>query len=217
MGKYSIILFDLDGTITDPFVGITKSIQYALSKLGIDEPNPDYLIPFIGPPLHVSFERFYPFNPSQVEQAVEYYREYYKKTGIYEAELYEGIPRLLQSLKEESRQLVVATSKPTVFAKQILNLFAIDQYFDHVVGSHLDGTRSNKAEIVEYAIRQYGDVLKANFVMVGDREYDIIGANVNGIDSIGVMYGYGSREEFAKANSTNIAETIDDLSKILLR
>ena len=217
MVKYSIIFFDLDGTITDPFVGITKSIQYALSKLGIDEPNPANLIPFIGPPLHVSFERFYHFNPPQVEQAVEYYREYYKKTGIYESELYEGIPRLLQYLKEESRQLVVATSKPTVFAKQILNHFDVDQYFDLVVGSHLDGTRSNKAEIVEYAIRQYGDAPKADFVMVGDREYDIIGANANGIDSIAVMYGYGSREEFVKANSTYIADSVDDLSRILSR
>lgn len=215
MAAYSTILFDLDGTLTDPKVGITKSVQYALSKLGIDEPNLDNLTPFIGPPLHKTFRQVYDFSPSRVERAVEYYREYFTKSGMYENVLYAGIPQLLKGLKMESRQLVVATSKPTVFAQTILNHFDIEQFFDHIVGSHLDGTLSDKAEIVEYAMRQYGDLPKGDFVMVGDREHDIIGANNNGIDSIGVTYGYGSRQEFVEAHATYIADTVNELITLL--
>jgi len=215
MKNYSTILFDLDGTLTDPKVGITKSVQFALAKLGIDEPNLEKLTPFIGPPLDVSFQQFYAFNSSEVEQAVAYYRENFMKSGMYENVIYEGISELLKFLKDKSKQLVVATSKLTVFAEQILNHFEIDQFFDHVVGSNLDGSRSNKAEIVEYAISKYSGSPKSDFIMVGDRKYDIIGANENGIDSIGVMYGYGTQEELAQANATYMIDTVEELFNLL--
>lgn len=215
MKNYSTILFDLDGTLTDPKVGITKSVQFALAKLGIDEPNLEKLTPFIGPPLDVSFQQFYAFNSSEVEQAVGYYRENFTKSGMYENVIYEGISELLKFLKDKSKQLVVATSKPTVFAEQILNYFDIDRFFDRVVGSNLDGSRSNKAEIVEYAISKYSGTPKSDFIMVGDRKYDIIGANENGIDSIGVMYGYGTQEELAQANATYMVDTVEKLFNLL--
>ncbi|PSR30478.1 MAG: phosphoglycolate phosphatase [Sulfobacillus benefaciens] len=215
MTAYSTILFDLDGTLTDPKVGITKSVQYALSRLGIDAPDLDALTPFIGPPLHIAFQQQYHFNFTQTQLAVQYYREYFSVHGIYENVLYQGIPQLLTSLKENSRNLIVATSKPTAFAQQILCHFGIDQFFDQVVGSNLDGTRSAKTEIVACALRQYPQLPSTDFVMVGDREHDIIGATSNGIDSIGVGYGYGSREELSRANATYIADTVEHLRKLL--
>lgn len=215
MAIYSTILFDLDGTLTDPKEGITKSAQYALSRLGIDEPDLEELTSFIGPPLHVSFEQFYGLGPSEVERAVMYYRQNYKESGIYENVIYDGIPELLKFLKDKSKQLVVATSKLTVFAEQILIHFEIDQYFDHVVGSNLDGSRSNKAEIVEHAIRKFNGSPKSDFIMVGDRKHDIVGANANGIDSIGVKYGYGSQEELVQANATHLVDTVDELFNLL--
>lgn len=215
MASYSTILFDLDGTLTDPKVGITKSVQYALSKLGIKEPDLERLTSFIGPPLNLSFQQKYHFSSAEAQQAVEYYREYFKAKGMYENVVYESIPWLLKSLKDESRNLVVATSKPTVFAQKILDHFGIGQFFDHVVGSNLDSTRSDKTEIIEYTMIQYSDLPKSDFIMIGDREHDIIGANSNGIDSIGVTYGYGSREELTQAKVTYIADVIDDLIKLL--
>lgn len=217
MTPYSTILFDLDGTLTDPKVGITKSVQYALSKLGIHEPDLDKLTCFIGPPLRLTFQQAYHFSPSDTQRAVDHYREYFKTDGMYENVLYNGIPRLLKMLKREFVNLVVATSKPTVFAKQILHHFDIEQFFDHVVGSNLDGTRSTKTEIIECAMRLYPDLSTTGFVMIGDREHDIIGANDNGIDSIGVLYGYGTREEFNQAKATYVVDSVEDLCELLSR
>ncbi|WDL95906.1 HAD family hydrolase [Alicyclobacillus sp. ALC3] len=215
MKAYTTILFDLDGTLTDPKVGITKSVQFALAKLGIAEPDLEKLTPFIGPPLHVNFQRVYHFSPSQVQLAVEYYRQYFKEGGMYENVPYDGITRLLKSLKRQSRRLIVATSKPTVFAEQILNHFDLSPFFDCVIGSNLDGTRSDKSEVISYVMSQYGDIPKADFVMVGDREHDIIGAHSSGIHCVGVTYGYGSRDELMRVNPTHAADTVYDLFEIL--
>ena len=152
MTGYDVVLFDLDGTLTDSKIGITKSVQYALLKFNIREDNLDNLESFIGPPLSESFQKNYGFEPSQAQDAVDFYREYFSTSGIYENAVYPGISDLLADLKSKRKELVVATSKPTVFANQILNSFNLYQYFTTVVGSHLDGTRTSKTEIIEIAL-----------------------------------------------------------------
>ncbi len=215
MKKYSVILFDLDGTLTDPALGITNSVMHALSKYGIQIDDRTELYKFIGPPLHESFEKFYGFSREEAMKSVEYYREYYKEKGIYENSVYGGIKELLEKLKTSGRKVVLATSKPEVFAKEILRYFKLTEYFDYIAGANLDGSRTNKAEVIEYALSQSGVTDKSAVVMVGDREHDIIGANKNGIDSIGVLFGYGSREELKKAGASYIAETVEAIYDIV--
>lgn len=217
MNQYKIILFDLDGTLSDPKEGITKSVQYALHKLNVNEPDLDKLECFIGPPLQVSFSEYYHFDEEKAKTAIDYYRERFTEIGMFENVLYSGIPSLLNSLKEREYILVIATSKPTVFAEQILKYFQIEHYFELVVGSNLDGTRSAKTEIIQYILNKYKDHKHSDFIMIGDRKHDIIGANNNGIDSIGVTYGYGTLDELKASKSTYIAESIEQLQAILLK
>ncbi|SES16493.1 phosphoglycolate phosphatase [Gracilibacillus ureilyticus] len=216
MSHYQVILFDLDGTLSDPKTGITKSVQYALEKLNIVEPFLDKLECFIGPPLHVSFAEFYNMDEENIQKAIEWYRERFKEKGMYENELYEDIPELLKLLKERQYTLAVATSKPTVFAEKILQYFHIDQYFDLIVGSNLDGTRSAKAEIIQYIIDKYKQYELADFIMIGDRKHDIIGANNCGVDSVGVTYGYGSFEELNGTKPAYIVNSVAELKNLLL-
>ncbi|WP_028402227.1 HAD family hydrolase [Ectobacillus panaciterrae] len=216
MEKYKVILFDLDGTLSDSKMGITKSVQYALQKMGIDEPNIDKLECFIGPPLQVSFAEYYDFDEEKVQKAIDFYRERFKEKGMFENELYSNIPLLLKSLKEQQYTLVVATSKPTVFSEQILKYFHIDQYFELVVGSNLDGTRTAKTEIIQYILDKYNEYSLGDFIMIGDRKHDIIGANNTGIDSIGVTYGYGSFEELSDSHPTHIVNSIEEIKDILI-
>lgn len=215
MKEYQYILFDLDGTLTEPKEGITKSVAYALEYYGIHVEDLDTLCPFIGPPLKESFMKFYGFDEEKAEEAVEKYREYFRPYGVYENELYEGVPELLQVLKEQRKILVLATSKPTVFAKIILEHFELNQYFDYVVGSELDGTRVNKDEVIACALKEAGIEDKSTAIMVGDRKHDILGAKVNGLDCIGVLYGHGSREELEKAGADVIVEMVEKLSEVL--
>ncbi|NME06790.1 HAD family hydrolase [Psychrobacillus sp. BL-248-WT-3] len=215
MRKYEIILFDLDGTLSDPKIGITTSIQYGLEKMGILEKDLEKLECFIGPPLQISFADHYGFNEKQCHQAIAFYRERFIETGMYENELYEGIIPLLEKLKAAGKKLAVATSKPTVFAIEILKYFQIEDYFDVVAGSELDGTRSAKAEIIQYVLDEFQDKTKDSFVMIGDRKHDMIGANLTGIDSIGVTYGFGSSEELEHASATYIVDNIEELEKII--
>jgi phosphoglycolate phosphatase len=210
------ILFDLDGTLTDPKTGIIKSVQYALKSFGIDEPNLDALTKFIGPPLRDSFANFYGFSANDAELAVAKYREYFSDKGIFENEVYPGIPEMLKTLQNSRATLAVATSKPTVYARQILGHFALDGYFSFVAGSELDGTRSVKSEVINYALDELGVTDKASSMMVGDREHDIIGANEVGILSIGVTYGYGSRGELRNAKATHIVDTVGELAQLIL-
>ena len=211
MTGYAVVLFDIDGTLTDSKLGITKSVQYALSKFKIREDNLDNLESFIGPPLSESFQKHYDFNSSQAQQAVDFYREYFSTSGIYENEVYPGIPDLLADLKSKRKELIVATSKPTVYANQILNAFNLDQYFTVVVGSHLDGTRTSKTEIITHALSALEKPKESNAAMVGDREHDVIGAQGNAIDSIAVTYGYGTPLELQRANPTYLAHTVEDI------
>lgn len=216
MGGYKAILFDLDGTLTDPKVGITRSVQYALNKFGIIEDDLDRLEPFIGPPLTDSFREFYSFEDPQIVQAIGYYREYFSKTGLYENKVYEGMEAMLKALKDDGKKLVVATSKPTDFSEEILRHFNLDGYFDFVAGSTFDGTRVKKSDVIRFAISSMEGYGKGDIVMVGDRKFDVLGARENGIHSIAVMYGYGSWEELAGSRPDFIAHSVGELSGLLL-
>ncbi|RLQ94664.1 HAD family hydrolase [Falsibacillus albus] len=216
MDTYKFILFDLDGTLSDPKVGITKSVQYALHRMGIDEPAVDKLDGFIGPPLQVSFKEHFHFNEVDTQKAIDLYRERFKEKGMFENKLYPHISSLLKLLQEQEFTLIVATSKPTVFAEQILKHFKIEKYFDLVVGSELDGTRAGKTQIIQYILDYYQEHRRSDFVMIGDREHDIIGANNTGIASIGVTYGYGSYDELRQSNPTNIVESVEELKGFLM-
>ncbi|MBT2685023.1 HAD family hydrolase [Bacillus sp. ISL-37] len=216
MATYKVILFDLDGTISDPKAGITRSVQYALQKMNIEVPGVNHLEGFIGPPLQVSFAEYFNLDEIQTKKAIEFYRERFKEKGMYENELYSNIPLLLHALKEQNFILVVATSKPTVFSEQILKHFEIDHYFDLVVGSNLDGTRSSKTEIIQYILDAFKSHRLEDFIMIGDRKHDIEGANNNGIDSIGVTYGYGSFEELSNSKPTYIVGSVEQLKGILM-
>lgn len=213
MKKY--ILFDLDGTITDPKLGITKSVYYALNKFKITTTNLDELCKFIGPPLKESFMEFYNFCEEDANQAVLYYRDYFSSKGIYENFVYDKIEDLLVSLKNENKTLIIATSKPTVFAEKILKYFELIKYFDYVFGSNLDGTRTKKSEVIECALKEANIKDYKEAIMIGDRKHDINGAKANSIDSIGVLYGYGNFEELSTSGATYIADDISQLKKIL--
>lgn len=213
---YQLILFDLDGTLTDPKPGITRAVRYALARYGISVADLDTLTPFIGPPLHYSFERYYGFDHDQAREAVSFYREYFSEIGLYENMVYPGIPHLLDRLRTPARRLVIATSKPTVYAQRIAEHFKIDGYFARILGSDLDLTRSDKAAIIGDALRAYPDVAREEIVMVGDREHDIIGARAHHLDTIGVTYGYGSLAELQAAGATAIAGSVAELANILL-
>ncbi|MFS1516645.1 HAD family hydrolase [Bacillus sp. SCS-151] len=216
MGNYKVILFDLDGTLSDPKIGITKSVQYALKNMNIVENDLDKLECFIGPPLQVSFADYYHFDEEKIERAIELYRERFKDKGMFENVLYPNVPRLLSQLKEQNYKLVVATSKPTVFAEKIINYFHIEQFFDLVVGSNLDGSRASKTEIIQHVLDEYNENELNDFIMIGDRKHDIIGANNTGIDSIGVTYGYGSFEELSIVKPTYIANNVEKIREIFL-
>ena len=215
--SYKICLFDLDGTLTDPKLGITKSVRYALNSFGIDVPDLGDLIKFIGPPLWESFEGFYGFSHADADLAVAKYREYFKDTGIYENALYPGVPEMLETLKNSGKVVTLATSKPTVFAARILEYFKIDACFSCVVGSELSGERSRKSEVIRCVLDNFPHIPSREAVMIGDREHDITGAGEVGIDSIGVTYGYGSREELTAAGATALTDTIGELAGLILR
>ena len=214
LNKKNTILFDLDGTLTDPMVGITKSVQYALKKYGIIEEDLWNLTKFIGPPLSQSFRNFYGFSEEESHRAVEYYREYFAPTGKFENVVYDGIPEMLAALKEAGFVLAVATSKPEVFAKEILEHFNLNRYFDFIGGALLHG-RTDKAEVVSYVLENL-KADKETTVMIGDREHDILGAAKNGLNSIGVLYGYGDKPEHEAAGADYIVETVAELKTYLL-
>ncbi len=214
------LLFDLDGTLTDPKVGITTCVQYALESMGIHEPDLDKLEPFIGPPLKDSFMQFYNLDEEQAEAAVAKYRERFKDVGLFENEIYKGIPKMLRILKSKGLHLAVASSKPTVFVERILQHFHIEGYFEVVVGSELDGTRVNKDEVILEALRRLfkgRNVDKDRIYMIGDRKFDAEGARKMGIESIGVTYGYGDMEELMEAHADYIVRSVKELQEFLLR
>lgn len=212
---YDIVLFDLDGTLTDPGMGITNSVAHALRRWGIEVPPRSELYKFIGPPLADSFAKYYGFCMEDAEKSVEYYREYFRDKGLYENEIYPGAEEMLKRLKAEGKKVVLATSKPEVFAKRILEYFKIDGYFDYVAGASMDSSRNRKGDVIAYALDSIGNPDKSAVVMVGDREHDILGAKENCLASIGVTFGYGDRAELEKAGADHIVDAFDEIFDIV--
>ena len=208
---YKYLFFDLDGTLTDPAEGITNSVVHALNKWGIEVSDKRELYCFIGPPLSASFKKYYGFSDDEALKCVEYYREYFRDRGIFENRVYGGIPQLLEKLKADGRILVLATSKPEVFAKRILERFDLAKYFDFVAGATLDESRNKKGDVIRYALGLAGVEDLSEVIMIGDREQDVLGAKENHIDSLGVLYGYGDREEHTAAGADHIAEKVEDI------
>lgn len=208
------ILFDLDGTLTDPFLGITRSVAYSLKSFGIEVDDLETLKPFIGPPLDVSFREYYHMDEAQSWKAVEKYREYFSKKGLFENKVYEGMEGFLQSLLNMDMKLYVCTSKPEVFAKEILDHFSLTPYFTDIYGATLDGSLKNKGDVIAHCIKQEQLNIQ-DCMMVGDRQHDIVGAHQNQIPCIGVLYGYGSLEEFQEYHCDYIAKDLIELKKII--
>ena len=217
------ILFDLDGTLTNPKTGITKSVQYALAHFGIEE-EADNLTQFIGPPLIDSFMNFYGFSLEQAREGVTVYREYFAPKGIFENDVYPGVPEMLAALKENGAILAVASSKPEVFVEQILEHFDLAKYFDVVVGSLMNETRTAKEEVLEEALRQLSIMStdgaendkKSTTAMVGDRKFDITGAKAHGLTAVGVSFGFAEPGELEAEEPDFIAETVEQLKDYLL-
>lgn len=212
------ILFDLDGTLTNPKEGITKCVQYALKYFGIEEKDLDKLLPFIGPPLIVSFQEYYNFDEKEAQKAVEKYRERYSEIGIFENGVYPGIHTMLEQLKRNSVRMALATSKPEVYAVRIMDKYGLSPYFEQMAGSELNGNRNTKAEVIEEALRRL-EVPKEQYssvIMVGDRKHDIEGAKIHGLHTVGVEFGYAKEGELEKAGAEYIVKTIKELEKLLL-
>ncbi len=213
---YQAILFDLDGTITDPAEGIANSVGYALQKFGITVEDPRELYRFIGPPLLDSFQQFYGLSPEQARQALNYYREYYAVDGIYQNVVYEGMRELLCDLKRHGYRVLVATSKPETYARRIFDAYDLTRYFDVIAGSDMSEKRADKSLVVAYALEQAALPPSARAIMVGDRHFDVAGAAQQGLPCVGVLFGYGDRPELEAAGAAYIAETVEELRKLFL-
>jgi phosphoglycolate phosphatase len=211
------VLFDLDGTLTDPGEGITNSVAYALERYGIEVKDKSTLNCFIGPPLSQSFTKYFGFDEQRANEAVNVYREYFATKGIFENKLYDGVCELLSALKKEGKTVILATSKPEIFAAKILEHFKIMEYFDIVCGSELNGNRVDKHEVIECALERADITDRSNAVMVGDRLHDIIGAESSGLTSVGVTYGYGSIEELETAGATHTVNTVEELKALIFK
>lgn len=216
MPRYTHVLFDLDGTLTDPRVGITRSVAYALKQFGIHVDDPDTLTPFIGPPLMESFQTFYHFNEDQSRLASRHYRRYFLDRGWAENSVYAGIPSLLRDLRKQGVCLYVATSKGEQSARRILTHFHLTPYFDFIAGDTPRHRRPTKADVIRYLVKRQGICPTDRAVMIGDRRHDIDGAHRTGLPSLGVTYGYGSREELTQAGATGTVDSVDALRRFLL-
>lgn len=210
------VFFDLDGTLTDPFLGITNSVIYALEKMGYPHgENAEYKL-FIGPPLRESFQLRCGMTAEEAERALALYREYFSPIGIFENRVYDGVPELLEKLKNDGYSMVLATSKPIVYAKRILEKFDLMKYFTAAFGSELDGTRDKKEDVIAFALETLS-ASPSDVIMVGDRLHDVLGAAANGIKTVGVLYGYGSGDELTSAGAISLAADTIELYKCIKR
>ena len=214
--KPRCIFFDLDGTLTDSGPGIVHSVAYALRKLGVEPPEPEKLRPFIGPPLLWSFAHFYGFDEAKSKEGVRLYREYFTAGGMFENSVYPGIPEAMEKLRSAGFRLAVATSKPEEFSQKIIAHFGLDEYFEAVCGASMDETRTEKAEVIRYALDSLG-VSPEESLMVGDREHDVLGAKAVGLPCLGALWGYGGREELTDAGASALAETPEEMAELILR
>jgi phosphoglycolate phosphatase len=213
--RYGLCLFDLDGTLTDSAPSILGSVKYTAEKFGIELNNLNELTRFIGPPLRSVFRDAIGLTEDIMEEAVAVYRKYYSEKGIYETVVYPGIIPLLERLKSDGVKLAVATSKVRAYAGTIAEFAGFRHYFDFIAGCELDGTRERKSELIGYVFDNIDPERGMRAIMIGDREHDIIGANEAGIDSAGILWGYGSRKELEENGATYLVETTEDLYKIL--
>ncbi len=211
----TLVMFDLDGTVLDSKLGIFRSAKYAMDALSLPMPSEEAMMEFLGPPLSDGFAQVCGVREEQVADAVRLYREYYNGGGKFEASIYDGVRELLVSLKEQGRCCCITTSKPHVFARQILEHFGMADCFDGIYGAEMDGTRGKKSEVVAYCLQQQG-MTAADAVLVGDRHFDVNGAKALGIPCVGVLYGYGTKDELEKAGAVALAERAEDLLGIVL-
>ena len=216
MKKYDVIAFDLDGTLTNPERGLIASFIYAFKKMGIDYGSPESLRRFIGPPIYEEWQKEFGLTPEESGKALLIFREFFSVYGWWDNELYPGVEKMLASLKAKGKKLVLATSKPEIFALKIVELFDIKKYFDFVGGAATDKTRDKKHEVLEYSLAAVGNPDRDKCILVGDRIYDAEGAKMCGIDSLGVLYGHGSEEEIKNSGFTMLASTVDDINKLLV-
>ena len=217
--NYHTVAFDLDGTLTDPKRGLVSAFAYALKKHNIDFGEVSSLTKFIGPPLKESFKSEYSLTEEEATSALALFREYFGVYGWWDNELYDGVTELLADLKRAGKKIVLATSKPDIYSKRILKLFGIAEYFDFSEGASFDSSRERKCDVLDYALSAVGASgaeQKRGAILVGDTKYDIEGARICGVDSIGVLYGYGSEAELRSEGATHIARTVDEVRRLLL-
>lgn len=217
MLNYDYIFFDLDGTLTDSAPGILNSVMYALEHYGIRVQDRGELRRLIGPPLIDSFRNFYGFSDEDAWNATMVYREYFADRGLFENDVYPGIPETLRQLKDAGKHLIVATSKPETYSVRIVEHFGLAKYFDFVAGAAMDETRTKKDEVIEYALERCGFPDRGNVLMIGDREHDILGAKKCGMACMGVLYGYGSREELESAGACWLAADASEIANLILK
>lgn len=213
---YTTLLFDLDGTLTDSAEGILNCVRLALDTLGITETDQKRLFSFIGPPLSESFKRLYGIEGEPAKKALRVFREHYEQSGKLENRVYDGIPKLLQNLKNANYRLILATAKPEIFSASIMEHFELDCYFDFMYGCNEKIKRINKADVIRDLIAAHPDITRENTIMIGDRDHDVLGAAQNGLDCIGVLYGFGDREELQNAGAKYIVETVNELQELLI-
>ena len=214
--KYTTILFDLDGTLTDPALGITNSIFYTLDHYGIPRPKREDLYKFIGPPLSESFMTYYDFPEAQAVEAIQVYREYFSDKGLFENRVYDGMAEMLDRLNSAGFKLGVATAKPAPLSQRILEHFGLMDKFEYLSGNTMVETHKTKAGIIQSALDNMDVTDPARAIMVGDRKFDIIGAKDCGITSVGVLYGYGTRGELVEAGADYICDTVKATCELLL-
>ncbi|MFQ9515987.1 MAG: HAD-IA family hydrolase [Eubacterium sp.] len=215
MKSYEVIIFDLDGTLSNSKEGITKSVQYALSKLGIQENDLNHLEHFIGPPLTEELIRTYGMSIEEADKGLKYYRERYVPIGIYETEIYPGTEEMLKNLKRSGKYIAMATSKPQEMAEEVLKYLKIYNYFDLVMGAELHGPRQSKQAVLEALFEKLEIKDKKKYIMIGDTCFDIDGAKAVGIDAIGVSYGFGDRKEMLKHGALAIVDNAEELLESL--
>lgn len=214
MKKFDTLLFDLDGTLTDSTEGILNCLIYAIERMGFEVPEDTNI--FLGPPIRQSFAEFLGMNGEQVDEAVRIFRERYSDTGLFENRVYDGIPGMLERLKSGGKRLMVATSKPQIYAVRIFERFGLAQYFEIVGGAELDGSRDYKDEVIEYVLAKAGITDRSTVLMIGDRRQDVLGAHKTDIECMGILWGYGSMEELTQAGADYIARTPQEAADMLL-